>query len=63
MKFVTTPRKAHPGDLTKQKMDSAIYLTEYAPAAGGRTDWSRVELSFEFNTSPTSGDPFDDAEH
>ena len=59
---IVTAHEADPDEPIRGKVDSAIYLKEYAPTATGSVNWSRVELSFEFHDMTDADDPFDDAE-
>ena len=60
MAFVCTPHRADASDVTRQKMDAAMYPKKFAPTDTARADWSRVELSFEVKPSSSLDDPVDD---
>ncbi|KAI0770656.1 hypothetical protein C8Q74DRAFT_1276729, partial [Fomes fomentarius] len=58
--FALTPHKPDPTDLSRQKMDCAMYRKGSPPPTTGRADWAKVELSIEMKPDEKLDDPFDD---
>ncbi|KAI0770650.1 hypothetical protein C8Q74DRAFT_1202130 [Fomes fomentarius] len=58
--LVTTLSKLDATELTKQKLDGGLYRKEHAPPSNGRTDWRKVELSWEVKCTEVIDDPVDE---